>query len=127
MAGNDHQTPTFATLARRFGRTGLGALRNRGELFAVEWQEEKARLAELLIWCAGVIFFGTMALIILTGTVIFLLPEELRIYAAVGFILLYLVGAIVAVVTVRGLLKHEPFAESIEQVKKDGLCFESLK
>jgi uncharacterized membrane protein YqjE len=127
MAGNDHQTPGFASLASRLGRTGLGALQNRGELFAVEWQEEKARLAELLIWCAGVIFFSSMALILLTGTVIFLLPEALRIYAAVGFILLYLVGVVVAVVTIRGLLKHEPFAESIEQVKKDGLCLESLK
>jgi uncharacterized membrane protein YqjE len=127
MTGNNHEPPGFADLVSRIGRTGLGALHNRGELFAVEWQEEKARLTELMIWCFAVLFFGTMALILLTGVIIFLLPEEYRVFAAAGFTLCYLIGAVVAVVTVRGLLKHEPFAESIEQVKKDSLCLESLR
>jgi uncharacterized membrane protein YqjE len=46
---------------------------------------------------------------------------------AAGSAILYLVGAIVALVIVKSLLKHEPFGESIAQVKKDRLWVQSLE
>src|SRR5438477_10113561 len=119
MGENNHQTPSFATLARKVARTGLGALGNRGELLAVEWQEEKAWLIELLIWAVGLLFVAIMAMMLLTATIIFLFPEDKRIYVAGGFALLYLLAAIVVGLTIRSLLKHEPFAESINQIRKD--------
>lgn len=127
MTENNHQPPDFATLARKAVRTGFGALGNRGELFAVEWQEEKARMVELLVWAVGFLFAGIMAITLLTAIIIFLFPEDQRIYVAGGFTVLYLLGALAAASTIRSLLKHESFAESIEQVRKDRVCFESLK
>ena len=119
--------PEWTTLTGRFLGTGFGALRNRGELLLVEWQEEKARLIELLILGIGVLFLAIMASLMLTGTIIFLFRQEHRVYAAAGFTVLYLGGAVWAVMTVKSLLKRQPFSETINQVKKDGEALESLK
>jgi len=127
MITNDHQPPEFATLARKLARTGLGALGNRAELFAVEWQEEKARLLEVLVWAIGLLFLGIVGILLLTAIIIFLFPEDERIYVAAAFAFLYLAGAVAAGLTIRSRLKHAPFAESIEQLRKDRLCFESLE
>ncbi|SRR6266702_1254210 len=127
MAETDHDGPGLATLIQRVTRTSLGALQNRGELLSVEWQEEKARLTEVLIWTVVCLFLGLLGAGMLTAFVIFLFREDLRIYALAGFALLYLAGAIVAWTTLRGLLKHEPFAESVSQIRKDAAWLESLK
>ncbi len=127
MSSNDHESPGLGTLASRLAHTAAGALKNRAELFAVELQEEKARRTELIVWAAILLFFGMLTTLLLTATIIFLFPEELRFYAAGGFILLYLGATLVAGFTIRELLKDKPFSESIEQVKKDSLWFDSLK
>jgi uncharacterized membrane protein YqjE len=66
-------------------------------------------------------------LLLLTATIILLFPAELRIYAFAGFAVLYFIGAVVAFFNVKALLKHEPFAESISQVRKDSVWLESLQ
>jgi len=124
---NNHEPPGLATLTRKLAETSLGALGNRGELLALEWQEEKGRLLELLVWGLGVLFLAIMAMVLLTGTIIFLFPEDKRLYVAGGFTVLYLLGAVAAAFTAKSLLKKEPFSESIEQVKKDRVWLESLK
>ena len=126
MSENNH-TPELATLTRKIIQTGLGALGNRGELLAVEWQEEKARLVALLLWGLGFLLLGILTIGLLTATVIFLFPLDQRIYVAAGFTILYLVGAVIALVVVKSLLKLEPFSESITQVKKDRLWVQSLE
>jgi uncharacterized membrane protein YqjE len=127
MDDNNHQGPGLGTLVSKIARTGLGALQNRGELLSVEWQEEKARMMELLIWVVGFLFLGIMGTMMLTGFIILLFREDLRLYAAAGFALLYLAGAVAAWMSFTSLLKHEPFTESISQVKKDASWFDSLK
>jgi uncharacterized membrane protein YqjE len=72
MGEDNNQAPGLATLLQRVGRTSLGALRNRAELLAVEWQEEKARLAQLLIWSLGLLVLALMALGLITATIIVL-------------------------------------------------------
>ena len=127
MSENNHPTPELATLTRKIIQTGLGALGNRGELLAVEWQEEKARLVALLLWGLSFLLLGILTIGLLTATVIFLFPPEHRIYVAAGFAVIYLAGAIVALVIVKSLLKQEPFGESIAQVRKDRLWVQSLE
>jgi uncharacterized membrane protein YqjE len=128
MADNGQGSPGLGTLITRFARTGLGALQNRGELLSVEWQQEKARLTEAVVWAVMAAFLGVLGLGMLTAFIIFLFRPDLRIYALAGFALLYLGGAIVAWVNLKGLLtKHEPFAESIAQIRKDAECLDSLK
>ena len=127
MTDEKQEAPGLATQIRKLMRTGFGALQNRGELLAVEWQEERARMLEVLIWTVVCLFFAILGVGLLTVFIIFLFPENLRIYAIAGFALLYLAAAILVWTNLKGLLQHEPFAETVAQVRKDAECFESLR
>jgi len=45
----DEQIPTLGRLARRTTATFLGALQNRAELLAVEFEEENDRVLRLVV------------------------------------------------------------------------------
>ncbi len=126
MAEEDNGAPGIATLVGRLARTAVGAVQNRFELLSVEWQEERARLAGLLLWLIALLFLGMMTALLLTATIIFLFPEEQRIYAAGAFTVLYAAGALGAWFGVRSLLKREPFSESVEQAKRDRVWLKSF-
>ena len=127
MAEKNNHFPGFIAQFRKIGRTALGALQNRGELLAIELREENARITEILVWAISTAMLGMAGVLLLTVTIILLFPADLRIYAFGGFTALYLIGAVVALFNVKALLKHEPFAESISQVRKDSLWLDSLK
>jgi len=76
MSANNDHLPGFVTLLRKIGRTGLGAIQNRGELVAVEWQEENARLTEMLVWAFGLAFLAMTGVLLLTATIILLFPAN---------------------------------------------------
>jgi uncharacterized membrane protein YqjE len=111
--------PALGTLLRKTLSTGVGLLENRGELFMVELQEEKARMLNLIICGVGALFLAMMTVLLITGTVIFLVPEEYRVYAVMGFAVLYLAGTVWAVLRVKAMLKLVPFGETLSQFKKD--------
>jgi uncharacterized membrane protein YqjE len=127
MEERDQEAPGVMQVAGRLVQTALGALQNRGELISVEWQEEKAKLVESLIWGIAFACLAMLGIGMFTALIIFLFPENLRIYAVAGFALLYLAGAIIAWGCMKGLLKQEPFTESIAQLRKDAACLESSK
>lgn len=126
MTETNHQ-PGLGTLAQRLGKTALGALENRGELLAVEWQQERARLTGLLLLTVALLFVGIMAMLLLTATIIFLFPEDLRLYVAAAFTVLYLAGTGVLVFSLLSLLKREPFEETLRQLRKDRELLDSFK
>ncbi len=112
-------TGLFQSL-RRLADTALGIVHNRAELFAVELQEEKANLIEILVWVSVLLFFGMLCVLVLTATLILLCPADYRIYVAGGFSFLYLVGAIWAFTRLKARLQAPtPFAQSISEVQKD--------
>jgi len=127
LAENNGHPPGFATLVGRVARTGLGALRNRVELLALEWAEERLRVMHVMGWAVGFVLAGVLAVLLFTATIIFLFPEDLRIYVSAGFTVLYAIGAVWAWFRLRAFLRQEPFAQSIEQVNKDRAWLESLK
>jgi len=128
MAEDDNGRPGLGEMIRRVARTGFAALQNRGELFSVEWQEEKIRLTEAVVCAAVAALLGVLGLGMLTAFFILLFRPDLRIYALAGFAVLYLAGAVVAWTNLKGLLtKHEPFAETIDQVRKDAEWLDSLR
>lgn len=127
MAEAHHQPPGLTALVSRLARTASGALHNRLELLALEWQEERARLAELLFWTVGLMFLGILGTLLLTATIIFLFAPEMRLYVAAGFTVLYLAGTTVAWFSIKSLLKHEAFTETLHQAKEDRAWLESLK
>jgi uncharacterized membrane protein YqjE len=127
IAGNNHHSPGFGTVLGRIARVALGGVHTRVELLGVEWQEERLRLTEMLFWALGLLLLSTLGILFLTVAIILLFPPSARLYATAAFALLYLVGAAGAAFALKGVLKREPFCESIEQVKKDRLWLESLK
>jgi uncharacterized membrane protein YqjE len=123
----DYQLPTLGRLARRTVGTVIGAIQNRAELFAVEFEEENDRVLKMVIFGVSALFFLGTAVLLLTGTIIFLVPDQYRVYAAAGFSVLYLGGGIASAMTVKKLLKKAPFVESLNQLKKDAQFLDTFK
>jgi len=115
--------PSSGILAslRRMADTLLSTLHNRIELFALELEEEKHWLVKTLLWTAGTIFFGFLAVIFVTLTIIVLLPDEGKQWALVIFCLIYIGLFMAAGVGLRKLLKSKspPMAETVSELKKD--------
>jgi len=127
MITAEEQLPTLGRLARRMASTCLGALQNRAELFVVEFQEENDRLLKLVLCGVGALFLAMMTVLLVTGLIIFVVPQDYRVYAALGFAVIYFLGAVAAVLAIKGLLKQAPFAESLNQIKKDADLLDTLK
>ena len=127
MVETNHKPATLGTLFGRVSRIALRGLQTRVELLAVEWQEERLRLAELIAKAVALVFLTTMGALLLTATIIFVFPPGARIYVTGILALLYLFGAAGAWAGLKAGLKREPFSESIDQVKKDRIWLESLK
>ncbi len=127
MVGHNHNSSGFGGVFGRFGRTALRGISTRVELLAVELQEEQLRLRDLLVWSVALLFLVLIGALLVTAAIIFLFPEDLRVYITAGIGLLYLCGAVVAWFGLKSGLKKEPFVESIEQVKKDQIWLESLE
>ena len=109
------------SLGRAFGR-GVVILRNRAELFVVELQEEQHRLIALFLLAGSALLLGLLALVLFTGVIIFLFAPPYRIYAAAALGGLYLLAAGLLVFRIKSYLQAEPFAETINQMKKDVEC-----
>ena len=127
MTTTEEQIPTLGRLARRTAATCLGALQNRAELFVVEFQEENDRLLKLVLFGVGALFLGMMTILLVTGLIIFLVPQDDRVWAALGFAVFYFLGAVAAVLAIKDLLKQAPFAESLNQIKKDSELLDTFK
>jgi len=123
----DYQLPTLGRLAHRTASTLVGALQNRAELFVVEFEEANDRVLKMVLFGVGALFFLEMGMLLLTGTIIFLVPEPYRVYAAGGFTLLYLGGGVAAVLTFKSLIKKATFTESLNQFKKDAEILDAFK
>ena len=119
--------PGFAEVAGRLGRTAAGLLHNRGELLVVEWQEEKARFLETLLLSLAVLILGMLGLFMVTAAIVLLFPPDKRVYAAGVFAVLYLLGALILFLNLKGKLREQPFSESVAQLKKDSAWLDSLR
>jgi len=121
MEPTEQTPPGLIASLRRMAEALLSVLRNRIDLFGVELQEEKARLVSALIWTAAAIFFGLLAIIFITATVVYLCPEKARPYVLIGFSLVYLLLFVNAASCLRRILKEgpPPFSESVSELKKD--------
>jgi uncharacterized membrane protein YqjE len=106
---------------RKLARTGVAILENRIALLTVELEEEKLRMLGLLLWVAGAILAATLAILLVSLTVVFLFPETARVYVLAAFSLVYLTAAWWAFTTLRNRIKNgpPPFQETLAQLRKD--------
>ncbi|MDX6766136.1 MAG: phage holin family protein [Candidatus Methylacidiphilales bacterium] len=109
--------------ASRLVHTLLGVVEARVELFAVEWQEQKIRLVEILVLTSVAVFLGGLALVMLTITVLFACwsDPQTRLIAMIVMTALYAAVAGAAAWRLNQVLKNlsVPFSETLSQFKKD--------
>ncbi|SPE63129.1 conserved hypothetical protein [Verrucomicrobia bacterium] len=127
MAGDNNHPPGITALLGRVARLGMGMLRTRGELLALEYQEEKARRIELMMLALGAVLLAFLGMALLTGIIILLFPGDWRLYVAGIFTILYFAGAFWAGSRLKSMVDEPPFAESLEQMRKDKAWLESFK
>ena len=120
MAENE-PTGLFTSLRRVVQLIGA-TLQNRVDLFALEFQEERYRLVELMLLLAGALMLGLMALILFSGVIVFAFAPEYRLYVAAGLGVFYLAAGAALGWRTKRLLREQPFSETVRQVKKDWEC-----
>ncbi len=125
--GDNEQASSLLNSARRIVDTLLCTVRNRVELLALEVQEEKWRAVVLLAWAAAALFFAFTAAIVVTITIVAFAPSEARPFVLLGFSVLYLFLAVLAVIGLKRQLRDRPapLSDSIAELKKDIAWFRS--
>ena len=121
MPEDEQPSPGLFASFRRLTDTLVGTVHNRVELFALELQEEKCWLIATLLWAGASIFFGILAVVSVSITIVWLCPENARPYALVGLSVLFLFLAASAISGLRKLLKEKPapLSETLTELKKD--------
>jgi uncharacterized membrane protein YqjE len=109
---------------KRFWAAFLEALATRGELFAVELQEEKLRLITVFVLASSGVFLATIAVVMVMIVVLLAVGPGYRLVVAAGFCVVLFGGAVFCFVKLREMLQHgpKPFAETINQLRKDRAC-----
>ncbi|MBK9137379.1 MAG: phage holin family protein [Verrucomicrobia bacterium] len=109
---------------RRTVSAGLGLVQTRLELFAVELQQEKWRLVDLLLRTALIIILGILTLGLVTATIVYVLWGWSPLGALLGLALVY--GAATGLVawSIQRSLKSgpKPFSGTLNELKKDREC-----
>jgi uncharacterized membrane protein YqjE len=110
---------------RRMLDSALALVQNRLQLFAVELQEEKVRLFDLLLRLAAVAVLGLLALIAATATIVVWLWDTSPTLVLAVITLIYAVAAALIWAGVRKRLRDgpTPFADTLGEFKKDRECF----
>jgi len=109
---------------RRIGESLSALLRSRFELFTVEWQEEKLRLLNLLIW------LGLAAVIGVAGVFVAIIALAFWVWATAGYAgLIGLAATALAVASgIVWMIRRKiqtgptPFAQTVAEFRKDGEC-----
>jgi uncharacterized membrane protein YqjE len=121
MAHPPDKKPGILSSLRNLARTGVAILENRIALFTIEMEEEKLRLLGMFLWMAVAVLASTLAVLLVTLTVVLLFPEAARVYVLAAFSLFYLTAAAAAFINLRNRLKDgpPPFQETLAQLRKD--------
>jgi uncharacterized membrane protein YqjE len=119
----DKASPPHGILAsvRRLCDTGLGLLQNRVELFALEVEEQKARLVRVLLLAALTVFLGNTAVLVITATIVVVVGPKARVPVLIGLSLFYVLAALLALLALRKEMAAAPppFDDTVSELKKD--------
>lgn len=100
-------TPLTSAL-RNLGHSAIGLVHTRLELFATEWEEERARLTRLCIALAFVLFFALLTVIALGAFVVLVFWDSHRLLALGAVLALFAVGAALSALVAANTLARKP-------------------
>jgi uncharacterized membrane protein YqjE len=117
------QQESFGLLGsvKRLLSSGVSVVSTRLELLANEWEEERLRLAQMLLFSMAALFFLATGMLLLVALVVMIFWDEHRL-AAVGILsLLFLLAGGGMVVLVNSLLTRgtKLFSASLEELSRD--------
>ncbi len=124
MSSGDPPTGGLFDSLRRMLEAAAGLAQRRLELFAVEAQEEKLRVLDLLLRATAVIGLSLLALVTATATVVVALWDTSPVLVLVLVTAGYGIAATVLAAGIRRRLREgpKPFAGTIEEFRKDREC-----
>lgn len=114
----------------QWSQTLVAILATRLELFAIELSEEKGAFIRMLVWVAAAMFFGVLAIIVLTFLLILLFwPTEWRYWAFAAILIIYsgLSLYFVRKVMMRLTRGPVPFQASLDELRQDLQLIQRLR
>ena len=101
--------------------TLIAIAHTRLELFSTELEEERVRLSSMLVWTLVALFCAGLGVVLATLFVVFVLWDTHRLLALGIPAILFLLGAALAWLVVRGKARAKPrlFAASLTELSKD--------
>lgn len=119
-AARDHAGGLLDSL-QQFAATVIDVLQTRVEIVATEFEEERERLRELVVFGFFALFFLGFGFLLLTLFVVVLFWDTYRVYAVGGFAIVYLGLGVFSAVTLRQRLRTRPrlFATTVAEFAKD--------
>lgn len=118
----DPEPPPSSLVAslRRALRTLLALAFSRVELLAVEWEEERRRLAVTLLLVLAAGSFGLLGLFMVNVTLLVICPIEHRGWLAGGLTLIHLAMTVAILWWIKHRLRSwQPFAGTLGELRKD--------
>lgn len=119
--------PAASGLMNRLVKLGDGfmaVLQGRLALISTELQEEKFRLIQSFLWISAALCAGLLAITFASLTLVVWFWDSARLAVLGGLTGFYTVGLVALVLAFRSFLgrQPQPFAESLEEIKKDRAC-----
>jgi uncharacterized membrane protein YqjE len=114
---------------RRLTASLLALGRIRLELLAIEVQEEKERIAQMLVWAVVTTFLGCFALVFVALFVTVALWDSYRLAALGGFSALFIALALWGALQLRRLSRTGStlFQSSIAELREDGRALDPTR
>ncbi len=121
---DDEQNDTGGGLTgsiKRLLESGSGFLSSKFELVSIELQEEKRRILELLVLAAFAMLFAVLALMVVSFTIIILVPDQYRANVLIIMSLLYITVSALLFMRLqrKANLATKIFETTAEELKKD--------
>jgi len=110
---------------RRLLDSVLGLVQRRLEVIALDLQAEKTRVLDLLVRAAAMLVLGLLALVAATATIVVALWDTSPVLVLAVVTVLYGAGATILAWDIKRRLREgpKPFADTIEEFRKDRECF----
>lgn len=118
--------PGFVDSARHLGAGLLEAVEDRLELLSLELHEEKFRLIQIFLLISAGALAGTMALVFLSLTLVYLFWDSARIAVLAGLTGFYVLAFIAVIVAYRRFVARlpKPFPALRAELANDRECIQ---